>query len=156
MAGIEISGLLAKVDKIVKEMQMDKVYHALINCDSEANKIQEKEIFGEQYSFHTHSLIERFKALEHQIDSIGILFSNPEVKEKIANKRKNTKGNKTSVAPQSQSILTPPDTESELSVAEKIRTEAYLKVNSLSSIILSYQTQLKSLRSKLQSLSWND
>ena len=126
----------------------------------------QNDINQNQYSLQSYTLIERLKALEVHINNISNLFEDKELKVKLKQKLKQTQPSPSLKSNKGSPRLKQNDTinitedkhkndEHELLKSEKSRLEGYLKVysqriNSLSNVVLSYQTRLKTLQEKIK------
>lgn len=151
LGGIDMATLMLKMDRLVKSTSQMRQYNELFTYVPTVSKLEVKmknQPVHEENSLHPHNLVDKINILEGQIDVLSEFVASAAFQQVLKTKRKDALPPKPNVNSEQQEEL-------RMLAAEKTRLENYLKVyshriNSLSTVIVFYQTQFKALMAKFR------
>lgn len=148
ISGVDLSNVMLKIDKLVKDTAQIKTYHSIFEqAPTLAKQLEGKTTsVHDAYSLQPHTLEGKINTLECQIDILLNFFQSQEFQNTLKKTRKRK---------DMESSNNEQEEEMKLLRAEKTRLENYLKVytqriNSLTTVVLFYQTQFKFMTSKFK------
>ena len=138
----DISQTILKIDQFLKEISEIQIYQQFAHQIPSVPNLNDSEInsdLTEVHSLQSTGLILKINTLESQISTLRSIIKSPAFLNSQQEK-----------LPQTQNSSSEQKEEIKILTAEKLKLETYIKVysqriNSLSTVILSYQNQFKNL-----------